>query len=211
MSEIGDMQPSDVVFPMAVMGYFKDYRNFIVEQIQNWVNTRWFTNEDIKVGKSGKTFFFYRTHEEDRHNLLARKNTCYQGALLVLKCWFPSVAIRSFDFFSCPIPVRVEGIPLTCNRAHVAERALMKLGRIICCDEASLSEGPKEFICAEVYMEVDKIIILGYFYEYVRDHFKWIDFRYEGVFIFGEKCGKIGHKISRCKLSMEEAHRHFGI
>lgn len=27
-SIVGDMQPSDVVYPMVVVGQFKDYRNF---------------------------------------------------------------------------------------------------------------------------------------------------------------------------------------
>lgn len=50
----------------------------------------------------------------------------------------------------------------------------------------------------------------GYFYEYLQDHFKWVDFRYEGVFVFCKKCVLIGHKSARYPLSLEEAHRRFG-
>lgn len=40
------------------------------------------------------------------------------------------------------------------NRAHVAARALSKLGRVIHFDDAYLMEDPKEFIRAKVYIEV---------------------------------------------------------
>lgn len=158
----------------------------------------------------GRTFFFYCTNENDRDNLLAKRFACFQGGLICFKCWFPSSTIRSFNFASCPLWVRVEGIPLTSNKVHVARRALEKLGRIIRFDEASLREGPKEFIRAKVYVEMHKPLIPGYFYEYSSNHFKWIDFIYEGVFVFCKKCGIIGHKEPRCRMSLEEAHLQSG-
>lgn len=66
----------------------------------------------------------------------------------------------------------MEGIPLTSNRAHVAERALKKIGRVICFDEASLREGPKEFLRAKVQIDLHKPVVPGYFYEYLENHFK---------------------------------------
>lgn len=42
------------------------------------------------------------------------------------------------------------------------------------------------------------------------DHFKWIDFRYEGIFVFCKKCGMIGHKTSGCPFSVVEAQCRFG-
>lgn len=142
-SLVGDMQPADVIYPMAILGQFKDYKNFSAAEIQSWVNSYWFTNEEIRVEKLGKTFFFYCKDIDDRDNLLSMKNACFHGALLVFKCWFPSAALRSFNFSICSLWIRVEGIPLTSNRVHVAERALKKIGRVICFDEASHREGPK--------------------------------------------------------------------
>lgn len=69
-SELGDMQPLDVIFPMSVIGQFKDYRDFSMIQVQNWVDSCWFTNEDIKVEKVSKTFFFYCTNVNNRDNLM---------------------------------------------------------------------------------------------------------------------------------------------
>lgn len=57
-SQVGDMSPEDAMFPMAVIGQFLDYRNFSANQIQNWINTFWVTNGEIKVERIGKIFFF---------------------------------------------------------------------------------------------------------------------------------------------------------
>lgn len=140
-SPLGDMNPEDAIYPMVVVGQFLDYRNFSSYQIQNWVNSYWVTNEEIKVEKIGKIFFFHCNDIDDRHNLLSRKSACSKGALLVLKCWFPSAALRIFNFSLCLLWVRMEGIPLSSNKPHVAERALRKLGRVVGFDEASLRVG----------------------------------------------------------------------
>lgn len=65
----------------------------------------------------------------------------------------------------------MEGIPLTSNRAHVAERALSKLGRIVRFDDACLIKGPEEFIRSKGYIKVNKPLIPGYFYEYMKGFF----------------------------------------
>lgn len=54
----------------------------------------------------------------------------------------------------------------------MAERALKKIGRVICFDEASLREGPKEFLRAKVQIDLHKPVVPGYFYEYLENHFK---------------------------------------
>ena len=209
-SQVGDMHPEDAMFPMAVIGQFLDYRVFSANQIQSWINAFWVTNGEIKVERIGKIFFFYCTDIDDRDNLLSRKNANYKGALIVFKCWFSSASLRSFNFSQCLMWVRVEGIPLTSNKARVAERALKKLGRVVGFDERSLREGPKEFIRARVQVELNKPLVPGYFYEYSQDHFKWIDFRYEGIFIYCKKCGMVGHKASSCPYSIAEAQMRSG-
>ena len=37
----------------------------------------------------------------------------------------------------------------------------------------------------------------------------WLDFRYEGIFVYCTKCGRVGHKRPRCKLPIAIAQRHF--
>lgn len=119
-SQFGDMQSSDVVFPMAVAGSFKDKRRFSQNQIQEWVSSSWIKHQDIVVEKVGNIFLFYCSHIEDRDNLLSKRSACYQGFLVIFKSWFPSASIRSFDFSVAPLWIRVEGIPLTSNCPHVA-------------------------------------------------------------------------------------------
>ena len=71
-SQVCEMQPADVIFPMSVIGQFKDYRDFSISQIQYRVNSCWFTNETIRVQKVSETYFFNCTNENDKNNLLAK-------------------------------------------------------------------------------------------------------------------------------------------
>lgn len=97
---------------------------------------------------------------------LLNERQVIKEALLILKCWFASASIRSFDFSIAPLWIRVEGIPLTKNYPHVTRRALQNLGDVITFDEASLLDDPKEFVRAKVKISLDKPLIPGYFYEY---------------------------------------------
>lgn len=130
-SEFGDISPHDVVFPMVVYGQFKDYRRFYKPQSQEWVDSCWISNEEIKVEKIGKTFLFFCTHIHDRDNLLLKSVANFQGPLLVLRGWFLGASLRSLNFSNIPLWVRLEGLPLAIYKSHVATRALTKLGRII--------------------------------------------------------------------------------
>lgn len=118
--------------------------------------------------------------------------------------------MRSFDFSVALLWIRGEGIPLTSNHPHVARRALAKIGRVITFDNASLQDGPKEFLQAKVQVELDKPLSPGYFYEYQVGHFQRVDFRYEEIFNFCKNCGKLGHKTRFCRISQDEAHSNFG-
>lgn len=201
------MQPSDVILPMAVVGNFIDKRQFSQEQIQEWVSTCWNSHQEIIVGTVGKVFFFYCSDIDDGDNLIWKRSACYQGSLIIFKSWFPNTSIHSFDFSSAPLWIWIEGIPLTSNYPHVACRALNKIGRVITFDNASLAEGPKEFLRAKVYVALDKPLIPRYFFEYQVGHYQWVDFRYEGVFIFCKTCGNFGYKVAICWLSFEEVQR----
>lgn len=109
-SEFGDMSPQDVVFPMVVYGQFKDYRRLYKSQIQEWVDSCWISNEEIKVEKIGTIFLFFCTHIDDRDNLLLKSVANFQGALLVFRGWFPGASLRSLNFSNIPLWVRLKGL-----------------------------------------------------------------------------------------------------
>ncbi|KAL2929977.1 Halomucin [Bienertia sinuspersici] len=55
--------------------------------------------------------------------------------------------------------------------------------------------GPPKTLIPEMFLELPDAIT------------KWVDLRYEGVFIFCKKCGMIGHKTDYCKTPMEKARK----
>ncbi|KAL2921484.1 Disease resistance-like protein DSC2 [Bienertia sinuspersici] len=83
----------------VVLGAFRDFRNFSVEEIQAWVSLKWLTREPIEVDKASRsTFIFYYKSGEDRDKLLALSTACYKGALVIFKRWIPNSSLRDHDF-----------------------------------------------------------------------------------------------------------------
>lgn len=58
LKEEEDSGPEDCELLQAVVGRVKDIRDFHEEEIREWVNQLWITNNEIKVRKVGKLFFF---------------------------------------------------------------------------------------------------------------------------------------------------------
>ncbi|KAL2938803.1 Lipid A export ATP-binding/permease protein MsbA [Bienertia sinuspersici] len=76
-------------------------------------------------------------------------------------------------------------------------------------DEESLKPGPKRYMQALVWIKPSKPLVPGCYIEYEPSNMLWVDFRYEGVFRFCNKCGRIGHTMSECNKSWEMAEQDF--
>lgn len=122
---------------------------------------------------------------------------------MVLETWFPAASFRSFNFSEAPIWVKVEGIPLIFNNIRVAESMLLKVGSLIQFNEKSRSAGFKRWIQALVWVKVNRPLLSGCFFEYEEGKSVWVDFKYESVFRFCKRCGKIGHTMINCIVAWE--------
>lgn len=121
----------------------------------------------------------------------------------------PHASLRSHSFQRAPIWVRVEGLPLIYNKLHVARRALEKIEKILYFDNESTKEGFKDFLRAKVVIPINNPLVPGMYFNRQEGPRVWLDFRYEGIFVYCTKCGRIGHKRPRCKMSFAIAQRHF--
>lgn len=75
----------------------------------------------VVVWKEEDLFFFVFQDGEDYIDFMGRYPTLnFQGALMVMKSWYPAASFRSFNFSETPIWVKVEGIPLTFHTPKVA-------------------------------------------------------------------------------------------
>ncbi|KAL2939782.1 Toll-like receptor 5 [Bienertia sinuspersici] len=88
---------------------------------------------------------------------------------------------------------------------HVASDLLELFGSVVYFDGKINSDGPQKVIRARTRMSLKGVLILGCYLELEPGKIKWVDFRYEGVFILCTHCGSIGHKDSYCKKSPKKA------
>ncbi|KMT08711.1 hypothetical protein BVRB_6g139840 [Beta vulgaris subsp. vulgaris] len=190
---------------LVVVGKFIDKREFSVRHIQSWVDS-WITRGRIKVTKEGKLFFFHCHDMQDRFDILGLYDTMnFRGALLVLKPWKPLDSFKSFNFSETAIWIRLEGIPLVFNSKSIANELFSRIGKVLLYDENSERPGIKQYFRALVWLKIKTPIVPGIYIEVQENKTLWVSFRYEGIFVFCKRCGKIGHKSSSCDQPWDKA------
>lgn len=91
------LNPADNRYNNAVMGGFRDSREFSEEKIQNWV-TLWDKRDNITVEKVGKRLFLlFCDDAEDCIDLLNHNQINFEGALIALKPWFFGASAKSVN------------------------------------------------------------------------------------------------------------------
>ncbi|KAL2900826.1 Gag polyprotein [Bienertia sinuspersici] len=81
-------------------------------------------------------------------------------------------------------------------------------GGVLDIDKESLVPGPKSYMLARVWIQLDKPLVPGCYIEYEPDKLLWVDFKYEGFFNFCKKCSVIGHDTSECRRKRDVAKQH---
>ncbi|KMS97017.1 hypothetical protein BVRB_7g179640 [Beta vulgaris subsp. vulgaris] len=201
------MDASKGKFNSMVVGKFLNSREFEVEEIQDRVDS-WVTKARIEVRKEGKYILFFCQNLEDSEDLMALYNTInFNSALLVLKPWRLEASFRSFNFSEAAMWVKVEGIPVALSSSSFAEQLLKKLGKVMLFDDKSNAPGPKRFLRVLLWLRLKAPFIPGAFIELHQGKTIWVDFRYEGVFNFCKRCGRIGHKQRWCIKPWEIAQQ----
>ncbi|KMT08661.1 hypothetical protein BVRB_6g139370 isoform B [Beta vulgaris subsp. vulgaris] len=190
---------------LILVGKFIDKRDFSARHIQEWVDS-WFTRGRIKVTKEEKLFFFHCRDMQDRMDILGLYDTMnFRGALLVLKPWKPFDSFKSFNFSESAMWIKLEGIPLLINSKSLANEIYSRIGKVLLFDESSEKPGLKKHFRALVWIKTKAPLVPGMYIEVQDSRTIWVDIRYEGVFVFCKRCGKIGHKSSSCAQSWEKA------
>ena len=204
-----DISQEDYILYNTFIGKVKDMRDFTETQIAHWVTTNWISYDDIQVRKVGKVFFFLCSDARDRASLLDLGSANFQGALIIFSKCIPHTSFRSHTFQRIPMWIKVEGLPLLYNKISIARRALDRIRHVLYFDNDSIAEGFKDYLSAKVIIPFNNPLVPGFFFNRQEGPREWINFRYEGVFTFCTKCGRIGHKRMRCRLPIAIAQRHF--
>ncbi|KAL2921852.1 hypothetical protein RDABS01_013343 [Bienertia sinuspersici] len=119
------------------------------------------------------------------------------------------MSYKSINFSETAIWVKAEGIPFILSTEEFTHNILSHAGGVLHMDEESHKPGPKRYMRALVWIKLSKPLVPGCYIEYEPGNMLWIDFRYEGVFRFCNKCGRIGHTMNECNKSREMAEQDF--
>ncbi|KAL2921009.1 Bifunctional pantoate ligase/cytidylate kinase [Bienertia sinuspersici] len=182
----------------GVICLFKDFREFKEESVQQWVNS-WLKIGPIVVPKiSRQMFIFHCILEDDKRSLLHHTTACFHASFVIFKDWQEYLALRDYKFADSAIWVRVEGIPAVANHTSIA---LNILNRKLIGPTPTINKGQG------VAGFFRKPLIPGVFLGLENGTTRWVDIRYEGVFIFCKRCGMIGHKEIYCRTPLEKAKK----
>ncbi|KAL2934526.1 Pre-mRNA-splicing factor SLU7 [Bienertia sinuspersici] len=174
---------------------------------QQWVDS-WLKLGPIVVQKvSKRIFILHCILEEDQRSLLHHATACFHASLVVFKEWREELALRDYKFAESVIWARVEGIPANVDQAKVATTILERVGVCIFLDTSNASENPQRAIRVGMWLDLRKPLIPGVFLGLENGYTKWVDIRYEGVFIFCKNYGMIGHKEGSCRTPTMKAKK----
>ncbi|KAL2926140.1 putative branched-chain-amino-acid aminotransferase [Bienertia sinuspersici] len=134
----------------AVIGLFRDFRDFKEGEIQAWVSMKWLTKDPIEV---------------ERDKLAALSTACYKGALIVFKKWMPSSSLIDYDFSWGTVWIKVEGLPLHVNQVQVASNLLERFGSVLYFDGKVKTNGPQKIFRARVRTQLKGPLIPGCYLE----------------------------------------------
>lgn len=204
---LNSFNPIDNRYNNAVMGGFRDSREFTEEEIQNWANL-WEKRDNIVVEKVGKKLFlFFCEDAEDCIDLLNHNQINYKGALMALKPWFFGASARSVQAEETALWVRFEGIPFLYVQPAVVAKMAEKIGHPLLVEMPEEESRARPHLKARIRINITKPLAPGCYFEYEDGHLVWVSFRYEKVFRFCKKCGKIGHKTIACKTPIVKAEK----
>lgn len=164
------------------------------------------TRGRIKVTKQANLYFFHCREIQHKSDILGLYDTMnFKGALLILKPWKPLDSFKSFNFSESAMWLKLEGIPFMIHSKSLTNGILARIGRVLQFDESSEGPGLKKYFRALVWIKTKSPLVPGMYIEVQEGRTLWIDIRYEGVFVFCKRCGRIGHKSSSCSQSWEQA------
>ena len=101
--------------------------------------------------------------------------------------------------------IKAEGIPLLFNSKSLANAIFSCIGKVLHFDVAFERPVFKNYFRALVWIIFKTLLIPGLYIEVQKGRPLWIDFRFEGVYVFCKRCGGIGHKSSSCSQSWSKA------
>ncbi|XP_074306233.1 uncharacterized protein LOC141641474 [Silene latifolia] len=146
----------------------------------------------------GEIYVLHCEDTEDKEGLLERSTASIEGAVMVFARWFPDTVPRTVRFPFAEVWVRVCGLPfeyLTMDMAAVAGKLLSHRFSV----EPFEVIPENDYLRVKVCVKFNEPMMPGFFLAMEEGHLLWVQFKYDEIFKYCIKCGKVGHKGSQCR------------
>lgn len=145
--------------------------------------------------------FFFCLNTRDRDNLTTLGSTTYDGALLLYtkrNAKFPSNLTPFYTLLSG----KMLKVSLSCiNKPQQHVQPYKQFGEFS-------NPGFKDYIRSKVVIPVNNPLVPGFYFDAQNGEPYWVDFRYEGIFVYYSKCGSSEHRKPKCKMLTDIVKRH---
>ncbi|KAI8012263.1 hypothetical protein LOK49_LG06G02419 [Camellia lanceoleosa] len=192
----------------CLIGFVTDVRRFGSYLMQMHVNELWHLEGSVHVyGRSKNHFVFLFEQVGDMHRSVDNGPYAIQGALLIIDYWKPDLILDRLLFDKMMVWVQLYGLPLECFTEEAGVHLGRAVGDVVKVDIDSLMPRNIRFLRLRVWVPLDKPLISGFFLKFRDGQQHWISCRYERVCKISRNCGRIGHTLTNCATSFDEAQR----
>lgn len=143
-------------------------------------------------------YVFNCSHDEDKRKMLAMTKACFDGAPMVFSPWWPNEMPQTMRFRRVKFWVRICGLPCEYLNSHMDEARGEMLGIPLEIDLKPNFVPRNDYLRINVMLNLGEPLIPGFFLKLGDDSIIWIQLRYEHLFKYCTRCGRIGHKYTRC-------------
>ncbi|XP_074265918.1 uncharacterized protein LOC141588371 [Silene latifolia] len=187
----------------CLLGYLVDYRLLRAYNVNRILEDHWATRGRVKVRRMGDLYIIHFDDLRDMHDVLERSIIVVDGAMMVLKKWEPALVPRTVTFPTVRVWVRVYGLPFEYLNMHVANIVAKLFGNDTVIEEFDTIPD-HDFLRMRVTIRLGCPLNPGFFLACCANKLLWIQFKYEELFKYCTRCGRIGHKSGQCIEDIQE-------
>ncbi|KAI8024394.1 Uncharacterized protein LOK49_LG03G03155 [Camellia lanceoleosa] len=192
----------------CLIGYLLDVHRFGFYIMQLHVNDLWNLEGSVHVyARSKNHFVFLFERIGDMHRIVDNGSYVIQGALLIVDCWKPNLVLDRLIFDKMMVWVQLYGLPLECFTEEARLSVGRAVGEVVKVDIDLLMPRIIRFLRIRVWVSLDRPLINGFFLKFREGQQHWISCSYERLCKVCQNCGQVGHMLTTCLISFEEAQR----
>ncbi|QHO43955.1 uncharacterized protein DS421_5g167110 [Arachis hypogaea] len=123
-----------------------------------------------------------------------------EGHMLSLQWWRSNLSINEVNYNQLPIWVQIHGLPYDKINIKNAEKIGAIIGRVISAEDPFVEGNMlRSFLRVRVEINVQEPLKTGFWFKRDDRSHSWAEFKYEKLYDYCYKCGRIGHDKRGCE------------